>query len=138
MNKDKKIIAIYILSLCGVLFSGYLSAVKFFTNTCALGITCPVFLGIPACYFGFAMFLLLLILSAMILWGKINIKKGLIEVVELSVLGVIFAGYYTFREITVLFTQGPSTYFSSLPVCAFGFIFFAAVCVLSSIGLKKA
>ena len=47
------------LGLAGILFSGYLSAIKFFSATCAFNEPCPYFLGYPACYFGFGMFLII-------------------------------------------------------------------------------
>ena len=62
--------AAFILSLLGVLFSGYLSGIKFFTSTCAFNESCPIFLGLPACYFGFALFLILFITSLMLLMAR--------------------------------------------------------------------
>ena len=53
--------AALLLTLAGVLFSGYLSGVKFISDTCAFNEGCPYFLGYPACYYGFLMFSIMFI-----------------------------------------------------------------------------
>jgi hypothetical protein len=127
MNKDKKIVALFILSLAGLLFSGYLSGVKFFTETCAFSEPCPYFLGLPACYFGFGMFLLITIFSSLLFFSKINKKTGLDGVSMVSFLGILFAGYFTIKEIPILFNEGLSAYILGLPTCALGFLFFCLI-----------
>lgn len=128
---NKKRIAIFILSLVGVLFSGYMGVVKLFTDTCALGETCPYFLGYPSCYFGFGLFLVLFVFSWIMLKKESSVKSVLPSNIFVSFLGVLFAGYYTLGEIPLLFEEGLSAYFFGLPTCAIGFVFFMLVFILS-------
>lgn len=125
----KKHISILILSIAGLLFSGFLSAVKFFSNTCALGETCPIFLGLPACYFGFAMYLALAILSVFFVTRKFaRIRMALISV---SGLGIFFAGYFTGKELPTLFAEGIGSFVLGLPTCAWGLLFYVAIFILT-------
>lgn len=125
----KKHISILMLSIAGLLFSGFLSAVKFFSNTCALGETCPIFLGLPACYFGFAMYLALAILSVFFVTRKsARIRTALISV---SGLGIFFAGYFTGKELPRLFAEGIGSFVLGLPTCAWGLLFYVAIFVLT-------
>ena len=120
---------IYTLTLLGTLFSGFLSGVKFFTDTCALGETCPLFLGKPACYFGFGLFLLLFILSNILVFRKSGQEKASVALIIVSILGIIFAGRFVIRE----FVQWSQTGFEwsalGLPTCAYGLIFYMLVLV---------
>lgn len=120
MNAKKTLLA---LSVGGVLFSGYLSATKFFSKVCALRESCAYFLGYPACYYGFVMFATLLVLSALLVSGKVNDKSGLRAISLVSFAGMLFAGYFTFKELPVLFARGLNSYFLGLPTCAWGLIF---------------
>src|SRR3989344_5447643 len=106
MPKDKKTIVLFILSIMGLLFSGYLSGVKFFTSTCAFNESCPYFFGYPACYFGFAMFLLITIFSFLLMFSGVGKGKSWVGVSIVSFLGVLFAGYFTLGEIPVLLSNG--------------------------------
>jgi len=128
--------ALFLLSLAGTAFSGYLSGVKLFTKTCAFGETCPIFLGYPACYYGFVLFLLLTVLSGMLIWGNADSRKTLNTLTVISILGVLFAGYYTLGELPLLFSAGISAYVFGLPTCALGFVFFVAV-LLIALTLRK-
>lgn len=120
---------ILILSIAGLLFSGYLSAVKLFSNTCALGETCPLFLGLPACYFGFALYLTLTILSVFLVSRKsAGIAKSLVAV---SGLGILFAGYFTGKELPTLIQDGLGAFTLGLPTCAWGMLFFVAIFILA-------
>jgi cytochrome bd-type quinol oxidase subunit 2 len=120
---------IYTLTLLGTLFSGYLSGVKFFTNTCALGETCPLFLGYPACYFGFGMFLALFILANFLVFRKTE-QKGVAAAIQwVSVLGIIFAGRFVVNEFTQWSSTGFEWFALGLPTCAYGLIFYMLVLV---------
>jgi len=131
MKKDKKVTWLFVLSLMGVMFSGYLSGVKFFTETCAFNESCPYFLGYPACYYGFGLFFTLFILSSLLLSQKVGKKKGVIYMNIVSSLGVLFAGYFTLKELPILFRDGLRAYLLGLPTCALGLIFFVVVLVVS-------
>jgi uncharacterized membrane protein len=125
------------LSLAGLGFSGYLSGVKFFTDGCAFNEACPYFLGYPACYFGFAMYVILTALSVLLFVGHIErplIVRGIIGV---SVLGIIFAGYFTLGEISTLFTEGFGAYMLGLPTCALGLIFYVTISIIAWRYLKS-
>lgn len=125
-----------VLGLAGVLFSGYLSVVKLVTTTCALNEPCPYFLGYPACWYGFGIFLALFV-SAMLgglrsTWLATSMRVQAV----LSALGILFAGYLTIPELTPLFS-GTTSYALGLPTCAYGLIFYIAVFSLSVSYLRK-
>ena len=131
MIKNKKVIALFIISICGFLFSGYMSGIKFFTNSCAFNETCPTFLGYPACYYGFIMFAFLLIFSFGTCFNLISIKKGILKILSFSILGTLFAGYFTFKEIPLLFSKGLGAYVLGLPTCALGLVFFLLILIVA-------
>jgi len=137
MKKDKISITLFVLSIAGLLFSGYLSGVKFFSSTCAFNEPCPYFLGYPACYFGFAMFLLITIFSSLLLFSKIEKGKSLAGIFLVSFLGMLFAGYFTLPEMPVLAREGFSAYMLGLPTCSMGFVFYTLIFILSVISLFK-
>lgn len=124
---------IFILTLGGTLFSGYLSATKLFTQTCAFNESCPIFLGYPACYFGFGLFLLLFLfsISSFIKKYKISRIKTVLKII--SFVGIIFSGYFTVSEILA----GFKTTFFGLSTCAYGFIFFILIFIITFIKLKN-
>jgi uncharacterized membrane protein len=62
MEKHTALKIIAWISLAGLFFSGYLSYSEIFNKICALG-TCSSVSGIPACVYGFFMYLILLIVS---------------------------------------------------------------------------
>lgn len=115
------------LTAGGVLFSGYLSGVKFFTETCAFGESCPYFLGYPSCYYGFAMFIALLGFTALALMKKLDEHSASRWLLGVSALGIVFAGYFTVGELPLLFSDGLTAYMLGLPTCALGLIFYIAV-----------
>jgi len=125
---------IFLLSLGGLLFSGYLSGQKFFNNVCALN-ECPYFLGYPACYYGFAMFLTLFISSALLVFAQ----KHTLRIIQLvSAMGIMFSGYFTVLELPKLFGQGFAAYVLGLPSCAYGLLFYISIFTLSmSLSEKK-
>jgi uncharacterized membrane protein len=60
---------IFYLSLAGMLFSGYLSYTELLQKFCALG-TCTSVSGIPACVYGFIMYLIVFIVTILGLRSK--------------------------------------------------------------------
>jgi uncharacterized membrane protein len=64
MNKKTALAIILILSIAGILFSGYLSYSEIVKKFCALG-TCINVAGVPACVYGFFMYLIIFIISIM-------------------------------------------------------------------------
>ena len=60
MRKQTALKTILIISIAGMLFSGYLSYSELFAGTCPLG-GCQYVLGAPSCVYGFVMYLVILI-----------------------------------------------------------------------------
>jgi uncharacterized membrane protein len=123
--------ALFVLGIGGVLFSGYLSAVKFFTETCAFNESCPYFLGFPACYFGFLMFTIIALFAGLHVFHLYDGQKANQIVLSTSLLGIVFAGYFTLGELPLLMQEGLSAYLLGLPTCALGLIFYCIVALLS-------
>ncbi len=123
--------SLFVLGIAGSLFSGYLSGVKFFTENCAFSEACPYFLGYPACYFGFAMFLTIMVSAGLHVFHIVDGKKANEVVYATSILGVLFAGYHTLLELPILFEEGLGAYILGLPTCALGLMFYIAVFALS-------
>lgn len=69
MEAKKYLKAIFIISLIGVLFSGYLSYIEITTETCKLESSCSSFLMMPACVYGLVMYFIIMLISL------IGIKK---------------------------------------------------------------
>lgn len=132
-NYKKFKIFFLVTSMAGVLFSGYMSGIKMFSSVCAFGETCPLFLGLPACYFGFIMFLLLLVFSILLFFDKWKAELLAGSLLIISLIGVLFSGYFSVGELPLLFQNGFSAYFFGLPTCMMGCIFFTAIFVTSII-----
>ncbi len=126
---------IFFLTLAGFLFSGYLSLVKLLSNTCALNEPCPYFLGYPACWYGFGMFTVLFVLAIISQWKESTKLIYWFQIV-VSVIGIIFAGYFTVPEIIRLF-NGTSVYSLGLPTCAYGLIFYILIFILATRRLQQ-
>jgi len=62
MTKKLALKIILIISIAGLLFSGYLSYGELIQNSCPVG-GCSFVLGAPACVYGFAMYLIVFIIS---------------------------------------------------------------------------
>lgn len=122
------------LTVAGLLFSGYLSAVKLFTTVCAFNESCPYFLGYPACWYGFAMYLTMFIATLLGVIGKIEAKKALQIDAGVSAIGIVFAGSFAFQELMrsqiVAGQLGLST-------CVYGLAFYIAIFILSILAIKK-
>ncbi|MCW9054412.1 MAG: hypothetical protein OQJ98_00275 [Candidatus Pacebacteria bacterium] len=123
-------IQMLILSAAGALFSGYLSAVKLFTKTCAFGETCPYFLGYPACWYGFALFVTLFVVTLLGLTGVISMYRMSILHVVVAGIGVVFSGSFAIPEIVGLFTD-PTFYTLGLSTCIYGSLFFILCFVIA-------
>jgi uncharacterized membrane protein len=67
MKKQTALKTILIISILGMLFSGYLSYGELVAKSCyatQLGLgSCSVVVGIPACVYGFVMYLVVFIIS---------------------------------------------------------------------------
>lgn len=128
---------VFFLGLGGLLFSGYLSAVKLFTSTCALNEPCPYFLGLPACWYGFGMFLMIFSAALLSFFKVISIRSTALSNTAVSFLGILFAVSFTIPEIGNLISENGTRYALGLPTCAYGLIFYILIFVLSLLYLKK-
>lgn len=135
MTGSRYIKIVLILGFAGFLFSGYLSAVKLITSSCALSEPCPYFLGYPACWFGFIMFTVLFVSSLVGFYVTAWLKKVALIQAAVSFAGILFAGYFTLPEVGRLFS-GDFAYSLGLPTCAYGLIFYIAIFMFSVLYLK--
>mgnify|MGYP001597406690 CR=1 FL=1 len=127
--------SVLFLSIAGVLFSGYLSGIKLFTATCAFNESCPIFLGYPACFFGFGMFLVLFV-AALFAVLKENSRRTAVKVVaSMSALGILFAGYLSMPEIKSLLAGAETGYTLGLPTCVYGLVFYILIFILAVLNL---
>ncbi len=131
MTPDTYLLVTFWLSLAGVLFAGYLSAVRLITKECALNRPCPYFLGIPACWYGFGMFVVLFAAAASARVGYLTIASATAIMIWVSVLGIIFAGSFTLQEVFSWMRSKEAGKKLVLPSCAYGLIVFAAILALS-------
>jgi uncharacterized membrane protein len=69
MNSKTSLKIILIISLLGMLFSGYLSYNELFTGTCAIG-GCSYVGPFPACVYGFFMYTIVFVISLLGLKDK--------------------------------------------------------------------
>jgi hypothetical protein len=123
----------YVFAYMGLIFSGYLSAVKFFTNTCAFNESCPYFLGYPACWYGFALYFLTLIVLLCGSARKITRPTMFEATAVISFVGIIFSGSFVVQE----FSHPVTTGILGLSTCVYGFIFYILLCGISVIGHWK-
>jgi len=83
------------------------------------------------------MYLAMTVLAILLWQAKINSVKGLNGILGVSILGILFAGYYTMGELPRLFTEGFGAYILGLPTCALGLIFYILIFICVLIGKSK-
>lgn len=123
----------FILSVGGVLFSGYLSAVKFLSGTCAFNETCPYFLGYPACWYAFGMYSIIFVATGLALWDRIRITSAAKASAFVSLLGILFAGWFVVEELW----QSKLTGVLGLSTCVYGLIFYILIFFVSLAGIAQ-
>ncbi|HEU0085550.1 MAG TPA: hypothetical protein VFQ59_01155 [Candidatus Paceibacterota bacterium] len=123
----------YVFIIAGLLFSGYLGAVKLFTNTCAFNESCPYFWGYPACWYGFGMYFLMFVIVSLALLGQMSEKLAVKITLVVSFFGILFAGSFSFRELLDSQITGPL----GLSTCAYGLIFYLLIFIWTLLLLKK-
>jgi hypothetical protein len=131
VKNNKYIGTALILTLAGSLFAGYLSGVRFFSSTCAFNEPCPYFLGLPACYFGFVMFLAMFGTTLVAFLTKTKSKYPALVNTIISGAGILFAGFFTVREIITYLEAGTPNYTLIMPTCSYGLIFYVLIFALS-------
>lgn len=128
-------VAMLVMAAAGLAFSGYLSAVNIFNKACAFGETCPLFLGYPACWFGFGMYLVLFVAAAIGMVARNDsVRRGAVKTIfAVSVAGILFAGRFAVQELL-----GPGiTGRLGLSTCAYGLIMYVALCATSLAALLR-
>jgi uncharacterized membrane protein len=136
MSSERYLRLSLILSAGGTAFSGYLSAVKFFSKTCAFNEGCPYFLGYPACYFGFALFVTLLVIAGVANMQALTSRAAKQATMAVSAAGVIFSGSFVIQEIGLWMAGTAPRYTLLLPTCAYGLVFYAAMLVIAALSYK--
>jgi hypothetical protein len=119
------------LALAGTAFSGYLSAVRLLTGSCAFNESCPFFLGYPACWYGFAMFASMFATGLISYYGNLETASAAKIIGGISFLGTVFAGHFVWIEVSSWLAAGNPGYPLVLPTCVYGLIFYVAVLALS-------
>ncbi len=138
MKTQKYVKVAAILTLAGVLFSGYLAGTKFLSGTCAFNESCPIFLGYPACYYGFSMFATMFVSTLVALFKKTAANWPLKVNIVVSLIGICFSGSFVVGEVASWFTQGFHSFgFLGLSTCAYGLVFFIIVFGFSLCALLK-
>ncbi len=122
-----------VLALMGVLFSGYIVFSRLLTKQCAFGETCPLFLGKPACWYGFGMFTLMFIIALLAFFRIINAVIAKRTILTISLVGIVFASQYAFPEFSLLFSGNAPHYQLGLPTCIWGFIFYILIFIVSAL-----
>jgi hypothetical protein len=120
------------LALAGVLFSGYLSAVRLATGSCAFNESCPFFLGYPACWYGFAMFTSMFATSVAAVYGHLKVKSAVMIIGNVAFLGTLFAGHFVWAEVSSWMTASSPGYLLVLPTCVYGLAFYLSSLTLSA------
>ncbi len=122
--------AILVLSLMGMLFSGYLTYFKLFGGVCPLKGECASLLGLPTCLYGFLLFFFIFLFSVLKMLTSGYFFKG---VRVFSILGLFFSLYYSFYDLFFSSSSllNGSTFTLGLPSCVYGFILFVSIWFLS-------
>ena len=101
-----------LLIIVGLAFSGYLT-IGYFGGTCPIAGGCAILLGLPACLYGFVLYLLALI-GFLLAWKGRSLKLLLV----FSLIGVLYAA-------GVLATDAMAG--RSLTTCGMGFVVFLLI-----------
>ncbi len=138
MKKKTILISIFILSIMGVLFAVYLTFTKMILGVCPLTEPCSYFFGQPSCLYGFVLYLILLIISGILVFGKPAKELSLIKTLFwISLIGIIFAITSTIKEAFLTPCPGGKCVYSlGLPTCVYGLVMYIIILFLS-LKLKK-
>lgn len=138
MSTAKYVKTALLLTLAGTLFSGYLSGIKLFSGTCAFNESCPVFLGYPACYYGFVMFATMFVATTAAWAKKVSGRWPLKLNLAVSALGMLFSGSFAVSEIAAWFQPGQfRLYGLGLSTCVYGFLFYIVIFVFTLTAMKR-
>jgi uncharacterized membrane protein len=126
--------AIIIISLIGIIDSGYLSILKLSNNEvkCIAGLgncdavnssSYSIFAGIPVAYLGFLSYLIMIGLIVLVMKEQREIPFATYSLFGIALIGFLFSGYLTFVELDILHA-----------VCFFCLI--SAICMTIIFGLS--
>lgn len=128
MNKRKILYTAMYLSIAGILFAGYLTLNKLMRNVCSFGEACPYLWGYPACIYGLILFTILFLTTLTLLLKKED-KLANPLFLYISILGVLYSGYFAYQDVFNPICGSNCVYQLGLPTCVYGFIVFLAVFV---------
>ena len=118
---------LFLLSLGGFLFSGYLSVGKLISERCVIDSGCSYFLGYPTCYYGFALFTTLFVFSSITLLKGTRAPRKLLRAITIvAVVGIGFSGLFGVIEIIPMIAKGVR-YGFYLPTCVYGLAFYILI-----------
>ena len=136
MNKRKILYTATFLSIAGILFAGYLTINKLIRGVCSFGESCPYLWGYPACVYGLILFFMLF-LTTLTLLLKSSDKLAKCSFTYISILGVLYSGYFAYTELFNPVCGNNCVYQMGLPTCVYGFIVFLAVFLCMIVYKKK-
>ena len=131
MNRKTAIITIFIFSILGTLFAGYLTFTKLILGVCPLKEPCPFILGEPACVYGLVLYVILLVTSSILLCKKERDRIREYAIFWVSIAGILFALYSTYLEIFTIRCPGGCSYSLLLPTCIYGLTMFLLIFIFS-------
>lgn len=132
MAIETYILTALILTACGTAFAGYMSLHHVLLDRCPFGEPCPLFLGKPACWYGFFMFGLMFVSALLAFLKKAEPLYAKQVITIISAAGIIFASRFALPELKLLFS-GQHRYQLLLPTCTWGLLFYLAVFAVSVI-----
>jgi hypothetical protein len=127
------ITCLFVLTTAGLLFSGYFSAIRLFTGTCAFNEFCPYFLGYPACWYGFGMFLIMFIVTTLAFAKKIHAETAVTTDIIVALFGMFFSGRFAIIEFVRALSMGGPV----LSTCTFGFLFYGAIFIVALVAPEE-
>ena len=123
---------LFVLAAVGALFTGYLSWTVYFTGICGFNEPCPFFLGYPACYVDFAIFLVLLVIAALGWKGVIPMKNTYQASMLFAALGTLFSGRIGIAQLLYSKVNYPL----DVSTCLYGLLFYIAVLWVSAKAMR--
>lgn len=116
--------AIVVLAIAGAIFSGYLTAYTYLSGRSG----CEVFyFGMPSCFYGFIMYLLVFILAALIYVSRKGAKA--IAIIAIALAGMAFSAYLTISTLNSV----ACTTFDILgqPPCVYGLAMYVLLLLIA-------
>jgi uncharacterized membrane protein len=117
--------ALLVLSVIGVLFSGYMAYYTFATSHPACEL---FFFGMPSCFYGAIMYALIFLLSVSILLSKVK-SKAILAMTVISFIGILFAGFLTIYVLNNL--SCTSLDIAGIPPCVYGLVMYLLLLILA-------